>query len=76
MNGKKKFHSPNGPAFYKGEIWEAVDGSGVTVEIQNTERWGLEKWDVDVHYTCGASRFCKNAWSFQVRYQHQADKDL
>ena len=76
MNGAKKFHSPDGPAFNKGEVWEACDGSGVTVEIDYTERWGTEKWDVDVLYTCGNSKFVRNAWAFQVRYQHQADKEL
>lgn len=76
MNGAKKFHSPNGPAFNKGEIWVACDGSGIVVEIQNIERWGTDKWDVDVYYTSQSLVFHKNAWSFQVRYEHQADREL
>lgn len=75
MNGAKKFHSPDGPAFNSGEVWKSSRGSAVTV--QNVERWGAEKWDVDVYYlTESGQRYMKNAWSFQVRYEHNADKGL
>ncbi|WJJ54536.1 hypothetical protein PT07_00145 [Pseudomonas phage PT07] len=90
MNGAKKFHSPDGPAFSKGELWESCEG--FVVQIRGTERYGTDKWDVDVYYAyvgvipkpvaldrriqLPAREFSKNAWSFQVRYQHQADKEI
>lgn len=91
MNGAKKFHSPDGPAFLPGELWESCEGH--VVEIKGTERYGSDKWDVNVYYiyvgklanmpamlTDGrplpAREFSKDAWNFQVRYQHQADKEI
>lgn len=74
MNGAKKWHSPDGPAFNEGEVWEAVGGHKVT--ILRTERYGVDKWDVDVYYTSHKMTHRKNAWSFQVRYEHQADKEI
>lgn len=75
MNGAKKFHSPDGPAFNSGEVWSSP--SGFVVTVQNVERWGSEKWDVDVYYlTVSGQRYMKNAWSFQVRYEHSADKGI
>ena len=78
MNGAKKFHSPDGPAFNPGEIWEAVGGN--RAEIKAVKRWGVDNWDVDVYYTDPDSNLDigmrKNAWAFQVRYQHQADKEI
>lgn len=78
MNGAKKFHNPDGPAFNKGERWEGV--SGTQAEIIRTERYGVDKWDVDVFYWFPVEghfrEVSKNAWSFQVRYQHIADKEI
>lgn len=81
MNGQKKFHSPDGPAFNEGEVWHSTDGHKVT--IWKTVRYGVDKWDVDVHYWVGfrddprrSVECVKNAWSFQVRYEHQADKEI
>jgi hypothetical protein len=75
MNGAKKFHSPEGPAFNAGEVWEGSTRSKVV--IIRTERYNVGKWDVDVYYTqADGSEWNKNAWSFQVRYQHEADKDI
>ncbi len=79
MNGAKKFHSPDGPAFNEGEVW--VDSSGYKVTIRRIERYGVDKWDVDVFYWVPMDErrsveFRKNAWSFQVRYQHQADRNI
>jgi hypothetical protein len=75
MNGAKKFHSADGPAFNAGEVWKAGRGAGVT--IIRTERYGVDKWDVDVYYLqSDGTENHKNAWSFQVRYQHEADKEL
>jgi hypothetical protein len=81
MNGAKKFHSGDGPAFNAGEIWEG--SSGHKVEITRTVRYGTGKWDVDVFYWAtisGSERrsveISKDAWNFQVRYQHIADKEI
>ena len=75
MNGAKKFHSPDGPAFNKGEQWSAGSGDGPVIE--RVERYGPAKWDVDVYYTqTDGTTVRKNAWSFQVRYQHIADRFL
>lgn len=78
MNGTKKFHNPDGPAFNEGEIWYSA--SGVKARIERIERWGLGKWDADVYYSfpvVGNDQLVvKNAWSFQVRYQHEADKEI
>lgn len=79
MNGAKKFHNADGPAFNPGERW--IGSSGVVAEIIRTERYGTGKWDVDVFYCFptmqeGDREVNKNAWSFQVRYQHQADKEI
>ncbi|AEK21657.1 hypothetical protein K5_134 [Pseudomonas phage K5] len=91
MNGAQKFHSPDGPAFNQGELWESCEGH--VVEIKGTERYGSEKWDVNVYYVYAgkspnmpavlasrqelpAREFSKDAWNFQVRYQHQADKEI
>ncbi|AHJ87390.1 hypothetical protein phiPsa374_130 [Pseudomonas phage phiPsa374] len=79
MNGAKKFHSPDGPAFNEGEVW--VGSSNCPVTIWKTVRYGVDKWDVDVHYwvpmDARRSVECvKNAWSFQVRYQHKADLEI
>jgi hypothetical protein len=78
MNGAKKFHSGDGPAFNPGEVWVATGGSRAV--ISHTERYGVDKWDVDVFYyypTDATQRIVsKNAWGFQVRYEHQADKEI
>lgn len=79
MNGAKKFHSPDGPAFNPGEIW--IGSGGHKVEIIRVERYGVDKWDVDVYYWIPMDErrsveWNKNAWSFQVRYEHQADKEI
>ena len=80
MNGAKKLHSPDGPAFAYGEVWRSVAGNA-KVEIVGVNRYGVDKWDVDVFYWYkpdGETKvYCqKNAWSFQVRYQHIADKEI
>jgi hypothetical protein len=79
MNGEKKFHNPDGPAFNAGEVW--VSSEGARVAIHRTERYGVDKWDVDVFYwvpmDARRSVECsKNAWAFQVRYQHKADLEI
>ena len=77
MNGSRKFHSPDGPAFEPGEVWLACSGSGNKVVILSTERYGTDKWDVDVVYRQeDGTTHDKDAWNFQVRYFPAADKDL
>lgn len=80
MNGHRKFHKGDGPAFAPGEIWHACDGSGHKVEIIGVRRYGNDKWDISVYYKWterGEERVHdKDAWNFQVRYYHSADRDL
>lgn len=78
MNGANKWHSPDGPAFAPGEKWVPADGSPRTVEIVSTRRYGSAKWDVEVVYCDPVSgeTWDKDAWNFQVRYTHEADKNL
>lgn len=75
MNGAKKFHKPESPAFNEGEVWYATPKSYVV--IQRVERYNVDKWDADVYYTqIDGTTGHKNAWSFQVRYQHKADLEI
>ncbi len=76
MNKQVKFHPPKSPAFNAGEIW--MSSSGAKVEIIGVEPWTVctGKWDYQVIYWTDLDKThqCnKNAWSFQVRYEHQAD---
>ena len=85
MNGAKKFHKVNGPAFNPGEVWYACDGSGIRVEIASVrpysnrittqELLGISDWGVTYLQSNGTTHE-KDGWNFQVRYFHQADKDL
>ncbi len=74
MNGAQKFHSPDGPAFNKGEQW--IGRSGSTYEIISTHRYHKDKWSVDVTY-CLVGKpeqtWTRDAWNFQVRCTHSAD---
>ena len=75
MNGKIKFHSPDGPAFNQGQRWFGTNGK-TEVAIISTDRWGDDKWDVEVTYSLASDPtqiWSKDAWNFQVRYTHQAD---
>ena len=72
MNDAIKLHSPDGPAFNKGEVWRSA--SGIIAIIESTRRYGSDKWDVEVTYSfLDGTISSKNAWSFQVRYTHRAD---
>lgn len=74
MNGKKKFHKANGPAFKVGELWD--DGN---VEIVGVRQYGEGKWNFDVTYRYvdrPEKILDKDAWNFQVRHHHPADKEL
>ena len=76
MNGHRKFHPPTGPAFAPGERWQSVSGK-IKCEIVSVRKIGDEKWDYEVtyQYPDGATH-SKDAWNFQVRYQHHADVNL
>jgi hypothetical protein len=81
MNGVSKFHKATGPAFNVGERW--VSSSKQEVQIVSVRKYEKclkyadAKWDYDVTYKCeDGALFEKNAWDFQVRYQHIADLKL
>ena len=84
MNNTVKFHKANGPSFNKGEVWVAPSGSRVIID--GVRRFGFGKWDYEVSYHWiqitqdenGNNAFTrvecsKDAWNFQVKYQHIAD---
>ncbi len=78
MNGTKKFHKATGPAFNPGEVWY---GSGkIRVTIISVRKYAVDGdgiSDYGVTYDVGAgAQHEKDAWSFQVRYTHQADLEL
>lgn len=86
MNGKKKFHKVNGPAFNPGEVWYSCDGAGIRVEIvsvrpytkrvgRSDELSGISDYGVTYLQSDGTTNE-KDGWNFQVRYFHQADKNL
>jgi len=80
MNGERKFHKANGPAFHSEQIWKACDGSGVIAIIESVRKWtnANGKWDYSVYYRnkWDGTLIEKDAWNFQVRYYHSADENL
>lgn len=73
MNGTVKFHKANGPSFNPGEIWTA-NGGKISAKIVSVRKFGAGKWDYEVTYQYPTGELhSKDAWNFQVRYQHQAD---
>lgn len=75
MNGARKWHKPNGPAFAVGEQW--VSRNGTCCKIVSVRKFGGDKWDFEVTYEYeDGTQHSKDAWSFQVRYEHIADKEL
>lgn len=80
MNGKIKFHKATGPAFNVGEVWYGANGH--KVEIIDVARYlgvlSNHTSDYSVMYKdiAEGSIHEKDAWNFQVRYTHQADRDL
>lgn len=75
MNGIRKFHPPTGPAFAPGEKWLAFDDSTRPVTIVERRQYGPNKWDVDVIFKdVEGFRHQKDAWFFQIRHYHIADK--
>jgi hypothetical protein len=73
MNGTKKFHKANGPAFNVGEVWQGISAA-YEVEIVGVSKFGKEKFDYEVSYMDERGNLWKkDAWNFQVRFQHIAD---
>ena len=76
MNGNTKFHKPESPAFYPGEVWVSAEGKH-RVTVVSVRRWGNDRWDADVTFSfteAGEVREShKDCWNFQVRYSHIAD---
>lgn len=76
MNGNVKFHKANGPAFAPDQEWKSVAGN-IRCWIIGVRKYGEDKWDYEVTYRfADGSVASKNAWSFQVRYQHIADEKV
>ncbi len=76
MNGAKKFHKPTGPAFKAGEVWFGISTKH-PVEIEKVEKFGDGKWDFNIVYSDEDENIWeRDAWNFQVRYQHQADLNI
>ena len=85
MNGKRKFHKATGPAFKPGEVWLPADGSSTECRIVSVELYPgaitdyLSDYKVTYQFEYEQSYSPhreKDAWNFQVRYMHVADKDL
>lgn len=82
MNHVQKFHKATGPAFNPGEQWIGTGGSKVTITSvrkypgatsNHTSDYGVtyewvENGKVVQHE--------KDAWNFQVRYYHIADRNI
>lgn len=74
MNGTLKWHKANGPAFAIGEEWRSVSGN-VRCWIVGVRKFGSGKWDYEVTYRFAEGpETSKDAWNFQVKYFHVADR--
>ena len=84
MNGKRKWHKATGPAFNAGEQWLGFCGNRVSIvsvrkypgaaadsdhvsDFGVTYEW-MERGEMRQHE--------KDAWNFQIRYQHIADQNI
>lgn len=85
MNGAKKWHKATGPAFNKGEQWVGSGGGRVTIvsvrkypgakpDSNHTSDYGVTYEWVDSNGEVRQHE--KDAWNFQVRYKHIADRYL
>jgi hypothetical protein len=84
MNGAKKFHKATGPAFNAGEVWIG-NGGLAKVEIVSVKKYPAatsnHTSDYEVTYKTDPLNnpdkiHQKDAWNFQVRYEHVADTHL
>lgn len=74
MNGKQKFHKATGPAFAPGEQWVSHSGN-IRCSIVSIQKFGDGEWDYKVTYRYDdGGEHQKDAWNFQVRYGHIADR--
>ena len=74
MNGTIKFHKPTSPAFNVGEVWFGGPLNS-KITIVSVEKVGSEKWDYTVTFQyANGTIYSSNAWKFQTRYTHHADK--
>ena len=80
MNGTKKWHKATGPAFLPGEQWVSCAGI-IRCSIVSVRKYPRATSDhssdycVTYQYEDGTTHE-KDAWNFQVRYIHVADKNL
>ena len=72
MNGAKKWHKAAGPAFIPGEKWYSSNCHAVYIVCRREWVQGAWEWQITYQDELG-NRYEKDAWNFQVRYQHQAD---
>jgi len=83
MNGTRKFHKATGPAFLAGEKWYGISGKFAVTIVSVRKYPGATSdhtSDYGVVYEWMENGVVvqheKDAWNFQVRYEHQADLDL
>lgn len=80
MNGAKKWHKATGPAFCVGEQWVSCAGN-IRCSIVSVRKYPnatgdhTSDYEVLYQYEDGGTHK-KDAWNFQVRYMHVADKDI
>ena len=76
MSGARTWPKANGPAFAPGEQWVRHAGK-IRCKIVSVRKFGDDKWDFEVTYEYeDGVQHSKDAWNFQVRYGHVADKEL
>ena len=85
MNGTKKWHKANGPAFNPGEQWFGIS-SKFPVTIVSVRKYLFASTDSNHTSDYGVTyewvqngtvvRHEKDAWNFQVKYEHIADRYL
>lgn len=85
MNGVRKWHKAHGPAFNPGEVWISHAGNTRVTIVEVRKYPGAAKdsnhtSDYGVTYEWngrgGVVQHEKDAWNFQVRYGHLADRNL
>jgi hypothetical protein len=81
MNGKIKFHKGTSPAFRAGEVWFPCDSTPSPVKIVSCNPFHsltepTHCSDFNVVYEWNGQLFEKDAWNFQTRYTHSADRFL
>ena len=84
MNGATKCHKATGPAFATGQQWFGVTGGFevtiVSVRKYNPTNMSNHTSDFKVTYEWVENgktvQHSKDAWNFQVRYMHIADRNL